>query len=615
MADPHVPYRSSKLTRVLQDSLGGQSHTALVINCSMSSQHIPETVSTLRFGARASTVVNVVVTGDTGENSTLVRTLQAACREIARLQSSQHTSFLTAASRLPFDEEPLSPISLTPRSRAASRRVSRVGTLAATEEAMEEDEDTLNLDTLSLISMSPRSVAAAASRRVSCCTLLQLTPRSTAVTPRSTAPSRRVSLGHAMTLGPSDLSPQSRRVSPSRRSQVSICLTPSQGQESQHDAGNTTAQFGWDEHTVGNIIQLSRKSFAGWESYTSAGNPHWEYPMTEQEKTCRLNFLKSTLRPVSTQFSWEYPMTRREKLMRVSFLWEQEAASATDELEQQKELCTSLQAENEWLNGERAQTIEHAVRSSLSSSGLLNCQEEDDQAGGWLEEENVQLQIETSVLRKERLELLGFCTVLYLERLMRRVAARQPCIPEQVSHECAQAVAQPLTTPVVIAPAPQLYGSRGSSRSTAVQTNSEMLSHSHVPALPQEVLIPRRSLNCRFLHFVRRLGVLGLAHIWYICLGIAVLVSHWDRLAVSSYDGSNLGVADGARQVFTSLISHAPFPFSSLHNGTSGYADIIEQGEPVHGLEDTPESLEGRFIAITLSFLIPVSASLRAAFM
>ena len=32
----HIPYRDSKLTRVLQESLGGNSRTALIINCSPS---------------------------------------------------------------------------------------------------------------------------------------------------------------------------------------------------------------------------------------------------------------------------------------------------------------------------------------------------------------------------------------------------------------------------------------------------------------------------------------------------------------------------------------------------------------------------------------------------
>lgn len=48
----------SKLTRVLQESLGGNSRTALIINCSPSSFNAAETLSTLRFGARAKCIRN-----------------------------------------------------------------------------------------------------------------------------------------------------------------------------------------------------------------------------------------------------------------------------------------------------------------------------------------------------------------------------------------------------------------------------------------------------------------------------------------------------------------------------------------------------------------------------
>jgi hypothetical protein len=49
----HVPYRNNKLTRLLQDGLGNNSRTALVINVSPSSYNIEETKSSLRFGASA----------------------------------------------------------------------------------------------------------------------------------------------------------------------------------------------------------------------------------------------------------------------------------------------------------------------------------------------------------------------------------------------------------------------------------------------------------------------------------------------------------------------------------------------------------------------------------
>src|SRR4051812_10595073 len=54
----HIPYRDSKLTRILQESLGGNSRTTLIINCSPSSYNDAETISTLRFGMRAKTIKN-----------------------------------------------------------------------------------------------------------------------------------------------------------------------------------------------------------------------------------------------------------------------------------------------------------------------------------------------------------------------------------------------------------------------------------------------------------------------------------------------------------------------------------------------------------------------------
>ncbi|KAL7259461.1 hypothetical protein ACSBR1_005372 [Camellia fascicularis] len=49
----HIPYRDSKLTRLLQDALGGNSQTALLCCCSPSLSNASESLSTLRFGARA----------------------------------------------------------------------------------------------------------------------------------------------------------------------------------------------------------------------------------------------------------------------------------------------------------------------------------------------------------------------------------------------------------------------------------------------------------------------------------------------------------------------------------------------------------------------------------
>merc|ERR1711907_163030 len=57
----HVPYRDSKLTRLLQDSLGGNSHTVMICNVSPAEVNVEETISSLRFAERAKKVENKAV--------------------------------------------------------------------------------------------------------------------------------------------------------------------------------------------------------------------------------------------------------------------------------------------------------------------------------------------------------------------------------------------------------------------------------------------------------------------------------------------------------------------------------------------------------------------------
>lgn len=54
----HIPYRDSKLTRLLTDSLGGNSKTHLILACSPALYNVEETISTLRFGNIAQQIKN-----------------------------------------------------------------------------------------------------------------------------------------------------------------------------------------------------------------------------------------------------------------------------------------------------------------------------------------------------------------------------------------------------------------------------------------------------------------------------------------------------------------------------------------------------------------------------
>ncbi|RLN82144.1 hypothetical protein BBJ28_00007466 [Nothophytophthora sp. Chile5] len=85
----HIPYRDSKLTRLLQASLGGNAKTHLLLTCSASSRHMEETLSTLRFGCRAKYIqnsphVNNETSGATAEYAELLTTLQDKIENLHR---------------------------------------------------------------------------------------------------------------------------------------------------------------------------------------------------------------------------------------------------------------------------------------------------------------------------------------------------------------------------------------------------------------------------------------------------------------------------------------------------------------------------------------------------
>ncbi|CAI7810749.1 unnamed protein product [Closterium sp. NIES-54] len=96
----HIPYRDSKLTRILQESLGGNSRTTLLCCCSPSTYNYTESVSTVRFGLRAKQIKNKPFANKEVGRGELQRRLQESELECELLR--QHIQTLTLAiQRLP----------------------------------------------------------------------------------------------------------------------------------------------------------------------------------------------------------------------------------------------------------------------------------------------------------------------------------------------------------------------------------------------------------------------------------------------------------------------------------------------------------------------------------
>lgn len=119
----HVPYRDSKLTRLLQDSLGGNAKTIMVATLGPASHSYDESLSTLRFANRAKNIKNKPRVNEDPKD-TLLREFQ---EEIVRLKAQLEKRGMLGKKR-----------------RRSSRRKKAVDGESATEnEGEDENEDGL----------------------------------------------------------------------------------------------------------------------------------------------------------------------------------------------------------------------------------------------------------------------------------------------------------------------------------------------------------------------------------------------------------------------------------------------------------------------------------------
>ncbi|KAI3629606.1 hypothetical protein MIR68_011041 [Amoeboaphelidium protococcarum] len=93
---PHIPYRDSKLTRLLQDALGGNSKTLMIATISPDQSNLSETLNTLRYAWRAKQIKNKPLVNDKPQNAMVLQVQN----QIQQIQSDMNGSIEAEISTL-----------------------------------------------------------------------------------------------------------------------------------------------------------------------------------------------------------------------------------------------------------------------------------------------------------------------------------------------------------------------------------------------------------------------------------------------------------------------------------------------------------------------------------
>jgi len=102
----HVPYRQSKLTHMLKDSLGGNCKTLLIANIWCEQAHLEETVSTLKFATRVMRVSNEATINIQISNDALIKKYETQVKELKQeLAMHDQLKGITQVTYDPYTDE------------------------------------------------------------------------------------------------------------------------------------------------------------------------------------------------------------------------------------------------------------------------------------------------------------------------------------------------------------------------------------------------------------------------------------------------------------------------------------------------------------------------------
>jgi len=104
--DAHIPYRDSKLTRLLQTSLGGNARVAVVCTLSPRKEHGVESLSTLRFGQRCKMVITKAKRGTIMNDKALIARYRKELERLrSQLEQGNATMDTSVMPVMPVDDE------------------------------------------------------------------------------------------------------------------------------------------------------------------------------------------------------------------------------------------------------------------------------------------------------------------------------------------------------------------------------------------------------------------------------------------------------------------------------------------------------------------------------
>ena len=96
-AKDHVPYRQSKLTNLLKNSIGGNCQTVMIANVWPEEAYLEETISTLKFASRMMKVENEAKVNQLQDPVLLVKKYQRELKELKQ-ELAMHDSLANRAS-------------------------------------------------------------------------------------------------------------------------------------------------------------------------------------------------------------------------------------------------------------------------------------------------------------------------------------------------------------------------------------------------------------------------------------------------------------------------------------------------------------------------------------